>query len=90
MPLGFPIAPVEAEARRGTGPGFCGWSNLPLESAVQCGWIVSFPKCVQELLIRDDGGIVLDLDDFGMTGCSGANFFIGRIFPGTAGEAAAD
>ena len=54
------------------------------------GGVMRVPEEVDDFLVADDGGIELDLDDFGMAGVSGADVFIGGIFGFAAGVAADD
>jgi len=44
------------------------------------GRIVNLPKQLQELFVRHQRGIVLDLDHFGVTALVGADLAIGRMF----------
>ena len=54
---------------------------------VQLRGIVVLPENVQQVFIRDFGGIVLDFNRFGVTGPIAANVFIGWILRVSAGIA---
>ena len=47
-------------------------------------------KGFQKFFIRDNLGIIFNLDDFGVAGGAGANFFVSRIFFGAACKTAGD
>src|SRR5687767_9604356 len=46
---------------------------------VQCGGIMVFPEHIEQPVVGDLSGIVLDLHHFGMTGPPGAYILISRI-----------
>lgn len=57
---------------------------------IQSGGIVGGPEEIDNFLVADFGGIVVDLNDLGVAGGLGADFLIGRVFLMTACESADD
>src|SRR5579863_7387826 len=47
--------------------------------AVQLRWVVEREKGIEKLFVGDPGGIVVDLDGFGMAGAVGADVLVGRV-----------
>ena len=58
--------------------------------AIECGGVVSVEEDIEDLFVSDFGGVVFDLDDFGVAGESCADLFVGRIFLEAAGVTADD
>src|SRR6476469_8865411 len=47
---------------------------------IQLGWIMGFPKKIEQLLVTDHEGVVFDKHDFGVPGAIAANLFVGWTF----------
>lgn len=55
--------------------------------AVEGGGIMGFEENFEKFLIRDNFGVKLELDGFGVTSGAGGDLFIGGVFGGTASVA---
>jgi len=55
--------------------------------SVHGGGVVSFPKDLEDLVVGDDGGVEVDLNDLGVAGVTGADGFVGGVGGGAAGVA---
>ncbi len=58
--------------------------------AVERGRIVRLPKYLQQLLVGDDRGVELNLDDFGVACCARADLLVGGVGGRAPGKAGGD